>query len=180
MEQSFQATEEALTTVTDKASELEADLEEVVSQTEDYLLNDFNSDLETHQSEIDETTNGFVTALSDRLPEISTQVEEFTQHIEETVQQLTEKLQDLGETTGQSAQDAIDQISQFQNDGMTELLGSVNELSQTMEQLGGLIETTTQTVVTTKDTLVQGAESTNLGLGAAVGIFEDLVDILQI
>jgi ElaB/YqjD/DUF883 family membrane-anchored ribosome-binding protein len=96
------------------------------------------------------------------------------------VQQLTEKLQELGETTGHSAQETIEQLTQFHSQSIEELLGNTNELSQLMERLSGLIETTTTTVVTTKDTLVAGAESTNVGLSAAVGVFEGILDILHI
>ncbi len=174
LEESFQETEASFTSLKDKGIELTQHLADNLSETENYLLNEITTDLETHQLDVEQQGENWQAYISQVLPEISDKVTELTDCIDGIVDQITGKLQEVGDATEESAQDSMQFLSQFQEEGIGQLLGRVGQLKELMEKLTTSIDTTTEGVVTVKDTMVDAAETVNVALEAAVGILEDL------
>jgi DNA repair exonuclease SbcCD ATPase subunit len=181
IEEAFQTAEESFTSLKESITELESGLDEVFSETHDYLADEMTGELGTHQTEIDEKVAALEAAIAEEyLPQLTEKSEAFSQHIADMIDQLSTQLQEIGEETEQSTQSTLDQIRQSQQDGVGELLDSVNEISQLMERLGGLIDNTTDAAIDVKDGLMTAVNTTNIGLNAAVGIFEDVVELLHL
>ena len=104
--ESLKAAEDALNALQDK--EIGSETEQAVSQTEDNLQG-VNSEIENHQTTIEERSKALQTYISEQcLPEITTRVIQFAEQLEEVVAKLTEKLQVVKDATERSAQDTID------------------------------------------------------------------------
>ncbi|NES00049.1 MAG: hypothetical protein F6J86_40670, partial [Symploca sp. SIO1B1] len=111
------------------------------------------------------------------IPELGDKTTEFTEHIEQIVIEVTDKLKELEESTEQSAQESVDHVSEVQGERFTDVLENAQELRELMEQLGGFLNDTGDTVATTKDLLVDAVKTTNIGTEAAVSIFEDVLSL---
>ena len=87
------------------------------------------------------------------------------------------KLKELEESTEQSAQESVDHVSEVQGERFTDVLENAQELLELMEKLGGFLNDKGDTVVETKDLLVDAVKTTNIGTEAAVSIFEDVLSL---
>lgn len=58
-------------------------------------------------------------------------------------------------------------------------MNTANELEQMMGQLSDLVDKGGTTVVTAKDTLVDGVKTTNIGLETALGLIEEVRKLLD-
>ncbi len=153
-------------------------MDEVFAQIADYLRDEINSEFESYREELEERATECNTYLADDcIPELADKTTEFTEHIEQIVTEITDKLKELEESTEQLAQESVDHVSEVQGERFTEVLENAQELQELMEQLGGFLNDTGDTVVTTKDVLTDAVKTTNIGTEAAVGIFEDVLSL---
>lgn len=106
-------------------------------------------------------------------------VTDLATQLEEKVEQLTQKKQELEESTETSAQDSIARYQQSQEAVFGDLMNTANELEQMMGQLSDLVDQGGTTVVTAKDTLVDGVKTTNVGLETALGLLEEVRKLLD-
>jgi predicted nucleic acid-binding Zn-ribbon protein len=181
VEAAFQASEESFTLLAETILSLETELESVTSEANGFLADQVTTELAEHQSNIEDKVVALETTVTEEcLPQIAHQVETLSHHITDMVEQMSTMLQNAGEQTEQSAQSTLDQISQFQRNEITELLDTVNQLAELMQRLSDLIDGTTDTVMNVKDGMLTAVNTTNIGLNAAVGIFEDVLEILSI
>ena len=135
--------------------QVEGEIEQEISQKETHLQNEVASQVQTHQTELEQRSTDLQDYIhAESIPAITEMVSEFANRLEEGVDQLTQKTQELGESTEKSAQESIDQFKQSQGDVFDELMNMANELKQMMEQLSDLVDTGGATVVTAKDEIV--------------------------
>ena len=149
-------------------------------QKESHLQNDVSSEVQNHQTDIEQRGSDLQAYIANEsIPAIADMVTDLATQLEEKVEQLTQKKQELEESTETSAQDSIDQYQQSQEAVFGELMNTANELEQMMGQLSDLVDQGGTTVVTAKDTLVDGVQTTNVGLETALGLIEEVRRLLE-
>jgi molecular chaperone GrpE (heat shock protein) len=136
--------------------------------------------VQTHQTDIEQRSSDLQAFISDEsIPAIAEMVTDLVTQLEDKVEQLTQKKQELEESTETSAQDSINQYQQNQETVFGDLMNTANELEQIMGQLSTLVEEGGTTVVSAKDTLVDGTKTTNVGLETALGLVEEVRKLLD-
>lgn len=181
LEAKLQEVEDSLTSLKDKTGQVEIEIEEALAQTENYLLNEVNNELITHQADLEQRAAALQAYIAEEcIPEITERVTEFAEHLEQVVEKLTAKLQHLGDSTEESAQESLNQVTQSQSELFDELMSNTHQLEQLMDKLSNTIDTTSSSVFTAKDTLVDGVKTTNVGLETAIGLLNDVRDILSL
>lgn len=180
LEGTLQTVESSLSALKEKVEEVEGQLEEEIAQKESYLQNDVSSQVQTHQTDIEQRGSELQAYIGDEsIGAIADMVADLATQLEDKVEQLTQKKQELEESTETSAQDSISQYQQNQETVFGDLMNTANELEQMMAQLSDLVDRGGTTVVSAKDTLVDGTKTTNVGLETALGLIEEVRKLLE-
>lgn len=180
LETILQEVEGSLKTLKDKVEEVEGELENNLSEQESHMQNDFSSEVQTHQADLEQRASDLQAYITgESIPAITQMVTEFATQLESGIEQMNQKTQELKDSTEKSAHESIDQFKQNQEDVFGELLNTGKELEQMMGQLSNLVDTGGTTVVSAKDTLVDGVQTTNMGLETALGLVEEVKRILD-
>ena len=99
-------------------------------------------------------------------------------HLETIQTELTEKGEAKAEETSNSSKTTMEEFTNQQEEIFGELIDKAEELKDAITNLAELVDNTSDTADTAKDTLVDGVELTNVGLGSVLGILDDIKDIL--
>lgn len=177
IEQSLQEAADSLTSLQDK--EIGSEVEEKVSQTEDYLQ-EVDGEIESHQTAIEQRSEALQAYIFEQcIPEITTRVTQFAEHLEEVVAKLTEKLQVVEDITEQSAQDTLDQVSEAQNNIFEELQNTSKKVEEVMGILSNVVDTAGSSVIDANAALVDGVNQTNTGAETATVLLAKAKDSLD-
>ncbi|MEO1672801.1 MAG: apolipoprotein acyltransferase, partial [Cyanobacteria bacterium J06631_2] len=82
------------------------------------------------------------------------------------------------EETSTSSKSVMEDFTSQQEEIFGELTDKAEELKQAITDIAELVDTTSDTADTAKDTLVEGVELTTVGVGTVIGILDDIKDIL--
>ena len=178
---SISALHENVNSFTESISEAEQNLQQVILETQDYLSDELTSGLHSHQEEVDQRTTALQSFITDECISIITdKATEFTQHLDQVIEKLTFKVQEVGDRVDREAQTTLEQTSdEIQNKIFGDLLRTADDLEQFAHRLSQVINTTGTTMATSKDALVAGMSTTNVGVNSVIGIFRELQEFLE-
>ncbi len=181
IEATVPALEQSVSGLTEKAEQTEQALQQMLSEAQESLTGTLSSDIQSHQAAIAqrvETLQTFVT--SECLPTLTSKATEFAAHLDDVIEKLTAKLQDLGTETEQKTQASLDQMTQDIEDKVFgDLIKTADDLEQLAQRLSQAIDTTSTSVGTSKDLLLTGMSTTNIGVNAVIGIFQELQEFFD-
>jgi chromosome segregation ATPase len=170
----------ALAALRQRVDATDAALQDTITQAEAYLQSDVHQALQAQQGNIEQHTAALQAYVAqDVLPQLTDKATAFATHLTEVMARLTTRVQAVQGATHDVAQESMHVVSEVHNEYVSNLLKTAETLSDALERLRHVIDTTSSDVVSTKDVLVDGANATNVGLKTALGILEEVQELLS-
>jgi chromosome segregation ATPase len=164
-----------------RTEDVEAQISEGLQVTQDYLLQQLDSDIVAYETELEQQVDEMRACIQDMcLPEITGKVEGFLEHADMLTEQVTSYLGDLQENTEQSVAGALDVFQSAHDEQLSDLLGTAGEVSSFLTELSESVIGRLGEIQNTMESLGTVVSTTNTGAEAAIGTLEDVIDLLTL
>jgi dGTP triphosphohydrolase len=181
LEDGFPALEGTVTAFMEGLEEAGQTLQQTVAETQSYLADDFVSELQAHQLDITQRAETLHSFMAEQcVSTVTEKTTEFTQHLEDVVERLKAKFKEVHIQMEQEVQTTVQRTGdEIQDRLFGDLLRTANDLEQLASRLSQVIDTTGTTIGTSKEALLTGMNTTNIGVNTVIGIFRELQELLE-
>lgn len=181
LEKSFEITQTAFEQLENHSIEMEENLGENLQQTENFLISELETDVASHEEELQAQMQELETCIVGTcIPAVTEQVSDFSDHAISLVERVGLKLTDVGDEVEESVVSFLDTFKFSHHQLLSGTLGSAQDVT---EHLTGISEFVTDSVGDIQETvelLLDGVSTANIGVEAAVGTLEDVIDLLTL
>jgi ABC-type transporter Mla subunit MlaD len=172
--------EAAMQTCVERAGAIDGTIEDVTTHVEQVLHEQVPATAEQQQTEVGQAVTSLQQLINDTtVPALAEEVTRFQGHLDQVVAKLEAKLAEGGERTASQTQEVIENVVQQQGEQVRVLIERVHTLTETVHNVGSLLQTGADSVVRTTDLLVDGARSTNAGVEVVLGLLRETEELLQ-
>ncbi|HET7746108.1 MAG TPA: hypothetical protein VFM29_02330 [Vicinamibacteria bacterium] len=175
---SFDEVDEIAARLSDRARDIQQELEKNVGEAADLLTGEIKEDLDELQQDIEERgekLSAFV--QTEALPSVQKQLESFATTLGQFQQTIQEGLRDAGEKTEQAAGDAMQSYLTQQSETFTKIQEMVEELKTAFEKMKNTVEEGSKIGGTALDGVKTGVDTAATGLNLAIGTLNDTKQI---
>jgi ABC-type transporter Mla subunit MlaD len=164
----------------ERATALEKEFTETLTENEEYLLKDIVDDVQDHKSTIEQRAVDLADYLTqDLLPKLTSQVTDFSEQLEDVMSQLTEQVHKSEEKLEKSAQETLEETNSQQTQQIDEIIGNGKNLTEAIADISEFLGSLTDTTVTAQETLSDGAKLVSIGLETALDVLEEAQELLS-
>ncbi|MEL7223991.1 MAG: hypothetical protein AAGL17_03795 [Cyanobacteria bacterium J06576_12] len=181
LETSFNTTSSSFDTLKSHAEELSTHLGDVMENTQGYLLEELDSDLDEHDAEIQQQLSDLESCiLGTCLPNMSEKAEDFTAHAGQLIEELAAKLESVGNDAEESTMSSFDMFETAYSDQLSGVMDMAADVKTHLVDTSTFVIELVGDVQETTETLLDAVSTTNIGVEAAVGTLEDVIDLLTL
>ena len=181
LETSFTATQTSFEVLKSHAEELGEHLGEVMVNTQGYLLEELDADLDAHDAEIQQQLTDLESCiLGTCLPSMSEKAEDFTTHASHLVDELAAKLESVGNDAEESVMSSFEMFETTYSDQLSGVMDMAEDVKSHLVDTSTFVIDLVGDVQETTETLLDAVSTTNIGVEAATGTLEDVIDLLTL
>ena len=180
LEEALNQVEEVGQLLRDRAKEVEAKLQEATQEVAALMNGEILSDVHEMQSEFEErvaTLKSYVTGES--LPQIKEKAEALEHKLEEFKSNLQQKLEDLGERAEAEARENLEKCLEKHREVFDQFSKVGDNAKQILQKLSKAIEDGGEAIGVGKEALEAGVKGTSVGLQAAIGTLDELMSMFK-
>lgn len=112
------------------------------------------------------------------LPAITERSESFVEQLNTLGSNLTETVDELQRITTESNETTVAEVVEQLGDNWQSLVDRTEALGEVLTRIGSLIQDFGEIFGETKETLLDGVQTVNLGAKVSIGLFEEVVELL--
>jgi hypothetical protein len=149
-------------------------------QTERHLQESVAAPTHQYQTEVEQAAATLHNAVrSTTVPAITAQVEGLQTHLDRLVQCLQTRLTEAGTQAEGRTGEVLTRLTQAHQAQLQGLTQQVQTLATALQHIGSLLQTGTQTAVTTTTLLADGARTANMGVELVLGLLHETETLLR-
>lgn len=181
IDESFTTTEASFTTLKSQAESLGVHLSSVMANTQGYLLDDLDKDIDEHNAEVQQQLADLESCIAGTcLPSIHEKTESFTAHATHMVDELETKLESVADEAEESAMASFSLFESAYSDELSGAMDMAENVKTYLVDTSTFVIELVGDVQETTEMLMDTVSTTNIGVEAAVGTLEDVIDLLTL
>lgn len=180
LEEALNQVEEVGHQLRDRAKEVEAKLQEVTQEVAGLMNGEILSDIQTMQTEFEERVEklkGYVTGES--LPQLKEKAAALEQKLDEFKENLQHKLEDMSEKAEASARESVEKALAKHHEVLDQFAKAGENAKGLLEKLSKAVEDGGTAIGEGKDAIEAGVKGTSVGLQAAIGTLDELMSMFK-